>query len=168
MVWVEAVTLPQLISVYTGQTPPQSQATPAGLGYLVLQLLDPHLEEDAYPGDSSPVMLQVHGPNVLTELLNERDNFIAVEFRADHLGPEPGRIPGFFPPLPCPRRLTSFPRLPESTQTPSSSLPLTLPASHTSHSPLHSAGLQVLSGLTVQLHKLPLAPGRLLLPPRQK
>lgn len=83
----------------------QSQAAPDGLGYLVLQLLDPHLEEDAYPGDSGPVMLQVYGPDVLTELLDERHNFIAVELRADYLGPEPDRIPGFLPPLPCPRRI---------------------------------------------------------------
>lgn len=113
---MEAVLLLQPTLVYTGQSPPQPQATPAGLGYLVLQLLDPHLEEDAYPGDSGPVMLQVHGPDVLTELLDERHNFITVELRADHLGPEPDGIPGFLPPLLCPRRLTSFPRLPECTQ----------------------------------------------------
>lgn len=70
------------------------QSIPCQLGYLVLQLLDPHLEEDAYPGDSSPVVLQVHGPNVLTELLDERDNLIAVKLWADHLGAEQDRIPG--------------------------------------------------------------------------
>lgn len=83
------------ILVYTGQSQHQSKACPAELGYLVLQLFDPHLEEDAYPGDSSPVVLQVHGPNVLTELLDERDNLIAVKLRADHLGPKQDRIPGF-------------------------------------------------------------------------
>lgn len=84
----------QPILVHTGQSQHQSKASPAELSYLVLQLLDSHLEEDAYPGDSSPVMLQVHGPNVLTELLDERDNLIAVKLWADHLGPERDRIPG--------------------------------------------------------------------------
>lgn len=60
------------------------------LSHLVLQLLDPHLEEDAYPGNSSPVMLQVHGPNVLTELLNERDNLVEVKLWANHLGDSGG------------------------------------------------------------------------------
>ena len=121
---------------YTGQS--QYQASPAELGYLVLQLLDPHLEEDAYPGDSSPVMLQVHGPNVLTELLDERDNLVEVKLWANHLGSEQDRIPGFL------------------------------------HSSVLSFELRTTwkenlnKDLNLQLYKLPWAPGRLPLPPRQK
>lgn len=75
----------QPMLVYSGQFQHESQVAPGGHSYLVLQLLDSHLEEDAYPGDSSPVMMQVHGPNVLTELLDEGHNFIAVKLRADNL-----------------------------------------------------------------------------------
>lgn len=56
--------------------------------HLVLQLLDPHLEEDADPGDGGLVVLEVHGPDVLTELLDKRDHLIAIKLQAGHLKPE--------------------------------------------------------------------------------
>ena len=38
-------------------------------------------------------MLEVHGPEVLTELLDQRDHLVAIELQASHLQPEQA-VPG--------------------------------------------------------------------------
>ena len=72
---------------------PQAPGGRAAGCHLVLQLLDPHLEEGACPGDRGLVVLEVHGPEVLAELLDQRDHLVAVELQAGHLQPEQA-VPG--------------------------------------------------------------------------